>query len=92
MTVLWSPESRKELKRLSAQVRDRIIDKTEDFHRDGRGDIRRIAEGLWRLRVGDYRVYYHPEEGKIYVLRVTHRRHAYREDLISALREEIGRL
>lgn len=92
MTVLWSPESRKELNKFSKEKRDRIIEKVEEFHEKGRGDIKKTAEGLWRLRVGDYRVHYHPEEEKIYVLRVKHRKHAYRENLISTLRDEIDRL
>lgn len=92
MTVLWSPNSRKELEKLERETQNRIIDKVEKFHTKDRGDVKKIAEGLWRLRVGDYRVYYHQKEGDIYVLRVTHRKHAYREDIINSLREKIDRL
>ncbi len=90
MTVLWSPQSRKELGRFSKEISERIIDKVVKFDKTDRGDIKKIAQGLWRLRVGDYRVYYHQEEGKTYVLRVIHRRHAYRDDLLDALKDEIG--
>lgn len=91
MTVLWSPNSRKEIEKLGKEIQNKIIDKVEEFDERERGDIKKIAEGLWRLRVGDYRVYYHKKEGDIYVLRVIHRKHAYREDIISALREGIDR-
>lgn len=92
MTVLWSPQSRKELEKFSEEKRERIIDKVVEFDKEDRGDIKKIAEGLWRLRVGDYRVYYHQEDDKTYVLRVVHRKHAYRENLVEALKEEIGGL
>ncbi len=92
MTVLWSPRARKELKDFSKEKRDRVIDKVVEFDKKGRGDVKKIAEGLWRLRVGDHRIYYHQEEDKTYVLRVAHRRHAYRESLIKALRHEIDEL
>jgi len=92
MTVLWSPQSRKELGKFSKELSERIIDKVVEFDKTDRGDIKKIAEGLWRLRVGDYRVYYHQEGDTTYVLRVIHRRRAYREDLIDALRDEINEL
>ncbi len=92
MTVLWSPQARKELDKFSGSVCDRMIDKVVEFDESDRGDIKKIAEGLWRLRVGDYRIYYHKEEERMYVLRVVHRSRAYREDVIQALREGIGGL
>ncbi|MFO7992414.1 MAG: type II toxin-antitoxin system RelE/ParE family toxin [Thermoplasmata archaeon] len=91
MTVLWSPQSRKELSKLSKEERDRIIDKVVEFEEKSRGDIKKIAEGLWRLRVGNYRIYYHQKEVKIYVLRVIHRSVAYRDNLLDSLRDEIKR-
>jgi len=92
MTVLWSPNSKNELKDFFKKEIERIIDKVIKFDEQSRGDIKKIAEGLWRLRVGKYRVYYHQEEGKTYVLSVVHRRNAYRENIVQALREEIGEL
>ncbi len=88
MTVLWSPRAKKELQEFSKEKRDIVV----EFDEKGRGDVKNIAEGLWRLRVGEYRVYYHQEKYKTYVLRVTHRKHAYRESLIKALRHEIGEI
>lgn len=89
MTVLWSPQARNGLKNFSKSVHYRIIDKVIEFQETGRGDIKKIAEGLWRLRVGDYRVYSHKEEERVYVLRIVHRSRAYREDVIEALKDEI---
>ena len=89
MTVLWSPQSRKELEKFSEEKRERIIDKVAEFDKEEKGDIKKIAEGLWRLRLGDYRVYYHQEKDKTYVLRVVHRKHAYRKHLVKALKQKI---
>ncbi|MFW5907737.1 MAG: type II toxin-antitoxin system RelE family toxin [Candidatus Natronoplasma sp.] len=89
MTVLWSPQSRKGLEGFSEEKRERIIDKVVEFDKKERGNIKKIAEGLWRLREGDYRVYYHQDEDKTHILRVVHRKHAYREDLVKALKQEI---
>jgi len=40
-------------------------------------------KGLWKLRIGDYRIVYTIEKARliIFVLRIRHRKEVYREDL-----------
>jgi mRNA-degrading endonuclease RelE of RelBE toxin-antitoxin system len=54
----------------------------------GRGDIRKLSSGfpglsgyenVWRLRVGDWRVFYQPGNRRITVLAIMHRREAYKK-------------
>lgn len=86
--MLWDVQlterALRDLSRLDSQARDRILAALERLASSGYGDLRPLTgrPGQWRLRVGDYRaifVYdYDPEEPRIDVLRVLHRREAYR--------------
>jgi addiction module toxin, RelE/StbE family len=72
----------RDLRRLDRQVAARIIDKIEQELTSA--DLRPIPlsgsfEGLYKFRVGDYRVVYALSEGSILVIRVAHRREAYRQ-------------
>ena len=75
----------KELRRVAETDRARIvaaIDRLAEIPHLGaalKGDLR----GLRRLRVGDYRVVYEIRDDELVVLvvRVAHRRHAYRRTL-----------
>ncbi len=77
----------KELKSLPDDIRNRIKDKIKDILREdplpgGKGDIKKITgTEYWRLRVGDYRVFYDVNRGekKVYILSVKHRSDAYKE-------------
>ncbi|MEE9182363.1 MAG: type II toxin-antitoxin system RelE/ParE family toxin [candidate division NC10 bacterium] len=44
----------------------------------GGGPLRGEFRGLWRLRIGDYRVIYARTDEGFLVLRIAHRREAYR--------------
>ncbi len=71
----------RDLRRLDRQVATRIIDKVEQELTSP--DLRPIPltgsfEGLYKFRVGDYRVIYALSEGGILVIRVAHRREVYR--------------
>ena len=79
--VEWTDRARKDLKKLDRRTRDRIIAAVEEFARTGRGDVRRLQstkEEVYRLRVGDWRVFF-TLEGQILmlVLRVRPRSGAY---------------
>ena len=91
--VLGSESLRKDLDRLSPFLRERIIRGLHRFGETGRGDIERVegAEGIWRLRIGDYRVFFYRETDEIRVLRVLHRSAAYRFDIIESLIKRIHR-
>ncbi|MBS3817139.1 MAG: type II toxin-antitoxin system RelE/ParE family toxin [Candidatus Thermoplasmatota archaeon] len=76
-----------ELKSVSDDIRNRIKSKIKDILKDdplpdGKGDIKRIkGTDYWRLRVGDYRVFYDVDKGekKVYIISVRHRSNAYKE-------------
>jgi mRNA interferase RelE/StbE len=76
-----------ELKSLPPEVQERIKKKIrsvlkEDPFPKGKGDIKKIqGSSFWRLRVGDYRVFYDVDREKntVYILSIRHRSKAYRE-------------
>ena len=92
MTLLLSPEFRKDVEDLSAPDRRRTRVALLEFRDKGQGDTRKVGEGLWRLRVGDYRIYYSTREDDTYVLRLVHRSRAYRPETIKTLLRRIASL
>jgi mRNA-degrading endonuclease RelE of RelBE toxin-antitoxin system len=92
MTLLLSPEFRRDVEKLSAADRRRIRDTLLDFRDKGSGDTRKVGKGLWRLRMGDYRIYYSTKGDDTYVLRLVHRTRAYRPETIKALLKRITSL
>ena len=70
-----------DLRRLGRATADRILRQIEQKLSDpGRGGSPLSGEfaGLFRLRIGDYRVIYAKREGGFLVLRIAHRREVYR--------------
>ncbi len=71
----------RELRRLDRQVAVRIVDRIE---RDlASPDLHPLPlsgpfEGLFKLRVGDYRVIYALSEDSVQIIRIAHRRDVYR--------------
>lgn len=76
----FKPRSVKDLKKLPAELRRRIIEKVEEMTEDSAGDLKQLTNSTpeYRLRVGDYRVLFEIEGNTIVVYRVRHRREAYR--------------
>ncbi len=82
--IIVTPRAEREFKKAPAgvQVRARAA---VDVLAAGlvRGDVRKLRGkvDMWRLRVGDWRVFFtcRPREHAIYILGVRHRREAYRE-------------
>jgi mRNA interferase RelE/StbE len=74
------PRAEKDLRNLRQQEQNRIIQKLRLASDDLHGDIKRLVQfqPSYRLRVGDYRVLFEVEVGKIVVYRILHRREAYR--------------
>jgi mRNA interferase RelE/StbE len=71
----------RDLRRLDRQVASRVIDRVEDAL--GASDLRPIPlsgpfEGLYKVRVGDYRVIYTLAAERVLVVRIAHRREVYR--------------
>jgi mRNA interferase RelE/StbE len=73
------PQAVRDFKQLSPEMAKRIIAKIEAMRTDLRGDVKRLTNftPAFRLRVGDYRVLFAVESGRILVYRVLHRREAY---------------
>ncbi len=81
--VTFARSARKELAALPARLGDRIFRVIERLEQDPRPEgCRKIqgSSGLWRVRVGDYRVVYSVTDRtrKLDVIAVRHRRDAYR--------------
>ena len=80
--VVWSTEAIEDLLTVARQdVRQatRISEAVTRFSRDGSGDIKKLKgeSKLWRIRVGDWRVFYEDQPGQAIVVRVALRRDAY---------------
>jgi mRNA-degrading endonuclease RelE of RelBE toxin-antitoxin system len=80
-TILWSPEARADLRSIDRETAMRILRTIDSYLSTGIGDVKKLKppRNEFRLRVGDYRVVFLPrEELRIEVLRVLHRKDAYR--------------
>lgn len=79
--VVYTARAERDLRSLPRQIRDRIRETVERFAESGHGDLRKLqgSEGMYRLRVGDYRVIFRYQDGQltILVLRVLDRKDAY---------------
>ena len=80
--VLWGEAARRDLRKLDKAIANRAIQAVERLAESERGDVKRLhgADKEWRLRVGDWRVRftYDDQTGELVVIRVLHRRNAYR--------------
>lgn len=80
-TVTWSPEARADLRAIDREAALRILRTIDGYLSTGVGDVKKLQPPRheFRLRVGDYRVLFLPREDlTIEVLRVHHRKDAYR--------------
>jgi mRNA interferase RelE/StbE len=75
----FKPRAVKELERLPVAQRRRIVAKVEQLADSLRGDVKRLTNFTpeYRLRVGNYRILFAIDRGKIEIYRVCHRREAY---------------
>ena len=84
MTIEWGNKAIRDMRRLPARERERIIARIEQYAANPASLARQVVAltgGPYRrLRVGDYRVIFDVEQGhpaNMVVLRVRHRREAY---------------
>jgi mRNA interferase RelE/StbE len=82
--LAWRPSARKELNRLDRQVAARILRAVGELTNDPRPPgVTRLTgiDGLWRIRVGDYRIVYEIQDGEliVHIVRVAHRSAVYRD-------------
>ena len=76
----WTDRSREELRRIDREQPLQILLALTEYASSGKGQIKKLkGSGELRLRVGDYRVRFEVFEEDAYrILRVGHRREAYR--------------
>lgn len=74
------PRAEKDLRAINCVDQQRIVEKLRFASDDLHGDIKRLIhfQPSYRLRVGNYRVLFEVDAGKIVVYRILHRREAYR--------------
>ena len=82
-TVHFKPSADRQLQRLPEPVQKRIVAGVAALAENPRpaGVVKLVGDdNLWRIRIGDYRVVYeiHDTRLVILVLRVAHRKDAYR--------------
>jgi len=77
----WSKRAAKEFDRLDRHLQRRITAALDRLASDQGGDVRKLedlAEEIWRLRVGDWRILFrHGQDQSLLVLRVRPRGSAY---------------
>ena len=78
--IVFSQQARADVRRLDQDMAMRIFAALHRFAQTGVGDIKRLqGETIeLRLRVGDYRVRFTEEPDTIHIIRVLHRKEAYR--------------
>lgn len=71
----------KDLKGIAKPEARKIIEKVMGLEQGLVGDIKRLTNFTpeYRMRVGNYRVLFEIEEGKIVVYRIKHRKEVYRQ-------------
>ena len=68
--VEWSRDALKDIKRLDKPLVTRITSAIEVFAQTGEGDVKRLtnARGIYRLRVGDWRILFRIIDGEIQIM------------------------
>ena len=81
LSVLWSEEARADLRRIDRQTALEILHCTDRYLTTRNGDIKQLKppQTGYRLRCGDYRLFFEYRSGTtLEILAVRHRREAYR--------------
>lgn len=81
LAILWSPEARTELRAIDRQTALDVLHCIGRYLATRQGDVKKLKPPRtdFRLRCGDYRVFFvHRNEDIIEITSVRHRRDAYR--------------
>ncbi|MFZ3342443.1 MAG: type II toxin-antitoxin system RelE/ParE family toxin [Terriglobales bacterium] len=81
IVVRWSPEARADLRRIDREIAVHVLHCVDRYLASRNGDVKRLKPPLigFRLRCGDYRVFFDlRDENTIDISAVRHRREAYR--------------
>jgi mRNA interferase RelE/StbE len=77
-TVSYTTSATRQLRKLPAEIRERIIDKLQRYAESGAGDVKALSgQPGARLRIGDYRVIFVEVVDVISVRAVGHRSDIY---------------
>jgi mRNA interferase RelE/StbE len=77
-TVSYTTSATRQLRKLPAEIRERIIDKLRRYAESGAGDVKALSgQPGARLRIGDYRVIFVEAVDVISVRAVGHRSDIY---------------
>ena len=81
IAITWSPEARADLRAIDRETAIQILHCIDRYLSNRAGDLKKLKppETGFRLRCGDYRVFFdHGNETMIEITGVGHRREAYR--------------
>jgi len=81
IAVIWSPEARADLRAIERETAMQILHCVDRYLANRNGDVKKLKPPLtgFRLRCGDYRVFFDPkDETTIEITGVRNRREAYR--------------
>jgi mRNA-degrading endonuclease RelE of RelBE toxin-antitoxin system len=81
VTVIWSPEARTDLRSIDREAAMRVLHCVDRYLATRAGDVKQLKPPRtgYRLRCGDYRVFFdHKDEASIAITGVRNRREAYR--------------
>jgi len=79
--IEWTPHARADVRRIDRQTALELLEGLADYVLTGYGDVERLTdiEPLeLRLRLSDYRIPFYDHGEWIQILRVLHRKEAYR--------------
>lgn len=80
--IEWTTKAKGDLARLPGRDADRVREAVKRFAKYESGDVKRLkasSQTDYRLRVGEWRVRFRIQAGNARILRVLHRREAYRK-------------
>jgi mRNA-degrading endonuclease RelE of RelBE toxin-antitoxin system len=81
IAVIWSPEGRADLRAIDRETAMQILHCVDRYLASRTGEVKKLKPPLtgFRLRCGDYRVFFDQKnENTITITTVKHRREAYR--------------
>jgi mRNA-degrading endonuclease RelE of RelBE toxin-antitoxin system len=81
IAVIWSPEARADVRAIDRETALQILHCVGRYLANRNGDVKKLKPPLtgFRLRCGDYRVFFDPkDENTIEITAVRNRRDAYR--------------
>jgi mRNA interferase RelE/StbE len=79
-TFVWTERAKEQIRAIDREQALEILHALTDYAASGKGQVKKLkGSGDLRLRVGDYRVRFEVVEEDTYrILRVRHRKEAYR--------------